>query len=93
MDMVLEGVFQYLAKGFALNYGLDWITMTFGVLGGYWMAQKDRRGIAFNIMGCCSSFALALISSQYGFLVYNILTITIMVRAYAAWSAEARQRI
>jgi hypothetical protein len=93
MDVILQNIFDYLAKGFTINYGLDWFTMLFGVLGGYWMAQKDRRGIACNIIACCSSFALALISLQYGFLVYNIMTLTIMVRAYAVWSAEARQRI
>lgn len=91
MDTVLAGIADTIILGFAHSYGLDWITMFFGVLGGYLMTQKDKRGILSNIVACSASFALALISHQYGFLISNLLTMAIMIRAYASWSAEARQ--
>lgn len=70
------------------TYGLDWITMFFAVMSAYLLTQKDKRGIVCNIIACVSSFSLALLSHQYGFLISNLITMAIMMRAYMRWSHE-----
>lgn len=88
MDLIL-GLFDTLLMGLAKTYGLDWLTMIFGVIGAYYIANKDMRGIVFNVLSCCTSFALATISHQYGFIFYNVIFAVMMWRAYKSWSKEA----
>lgn len=54
MDFI-NTIIVSIVQGFANSYGLDWITMFFGVLGGYLLTQKDKRGIMCNIIACSSS--------------------------------------
>jgi hypothetical protein len=89
MDVIFE-LFDALLIGLTKTYGLDWLTMCFGVIGAYYIANKDKRGIAFNILSCCTSFALATISHQYGFIIYNMIFAVMMWRAYSNWSREAK---
>ena len=92
METLLQNIQDTLVLGFAKSYGLDWCTMLFGVWGGYLMAKKNKLGILLNIVACCASFSLAIISHQYGFLISNVLTFFIMAKAYMVWSAEAREQ-
>lgn len=72
------------------SYGLDWITMFFGVTAGYLMGRKDKRGIVCNLIACAASFTLGVISHQYGFTVSSVLTMCIMVQAYVTWTRDER---
>lgn len=90
MDMIL-GLMDTVLLGLAKSYGLDWLTMFFGVTGAYFITKKDIKGIYFNLLSCCSSFALATICHQYGFVLYNLIFAVMMARAYASWSADDRK--
>lgn len=90
MEILLQNILDTLILGLSQNFGLDWCTMIFGVWGGYLMTKKDKLGILLNIIACCASFSLALISNQYGFLISNVLTLIIMTKAYWVWSSEAK---
>lgn len=90
MDVIFQ-VVDALLQGLAKTYGLDWITMFFAIMGGYYLTKKDIRGLALNVFACCSSFALAVISDQYGFIIYNLIFGTMMLRAYANWSKEEKE--
>ena len=91
MDMIFQLVADTVLLGLGKTYGLDWMTMFFGVIGTYLVTKKDKRGIAFNLLSCSTSFSLAIICHQYGFIIYNIILVVIMSRAYASWSADAKR--
>lgn len=83
---------QEILNALETSYGLDWIAMIFGVLAGYLMSRKDKRGIICNLVASAAAFSLALISHQYGFLISNLLTMIIMLKAYSDWARdEVRQ--
>lgn len=88
MEVLIQNVILIVSEGLLKSYGLDWITMFFGVLGAYYITRKDKRGIAFNIMSCISSFSLAILCNQYGYVIYNIIFAVMMMRAYMDWSKE-----
>lgn len=93
MDVVFQGLIDTILLGLSKTYGLDWLTMFFGILGGYFMARKEARGILLNLIACTTSFSLALICDQYGFIIYNLIFATIMIRAYMSWSSDAKAAI
>lgn len=92
MDIIFQ-VMDTVLLGLSKSYGLDWLTMFFGVTGAYFITKKDIKGIYFNLLSCCSSFALATICHQYGFVIYNLIFAVMMARAYASWSADDRERV
>lgn len=91
MDTIFQLVIDTVLQGLGKTYGLDWMTMFFGVIGTYLVTKKDKRGIVFNVLSCCTGFSLAIICHQYGFIIYNVILVIIMSRAYASWSTEAKQ--
>ena len=92
MDVIFQ-LMDTVLLGLSKSYGLDWLTMFFGVTGAYFITKKDIKGIYFNLLSCCSSFALATICHQYGFVIYNLIFAVMMARAYARWSADDRARV
>ena len=92
MDVIFQ-LMDTVLQGLAKSYGLDWLTMFFGVTGAYYITKKDIKGIYFNLLSCCSSFALATICHQYGFVIYNLIFAVMMARAYVSWSADDSKRV
>jgi len=93
MDMIFQEIMGVLLQGLTKTYGLDWITMLFGVMGAYFITKKDKRGITLNFLSCCSSFVLAIICHQYGYIIYNLIFAAMMARAYSNWSTETHKSI
>lgn len=78
MSEVFQSFFAY--------YGLDWMTMILGLWGGYLLTQKNSAGFAFNFIASFCAFAVALMSGQYGFIVYNFIFMGIALKGYRGWS-------
>ena len=62
MDEIWENMFGY--------YGLDWLTMIFGLTGAYFLVRRNSYGFVFNVLACMAGFTVALMSGQYGVLVF-----------------------
>ncbi|HEY0901437.1 MAG TPA: hypothetical protein VGD95_04880 [Micavibrio sp.] len=63
-------------------YGLDWLALLFGVSGSYLISSQNRWGFLLACVGCVCGFFVASLSAQYGFVVYNLLLLLIMLRGY-----------
>lgn len=72
-------------QSFAVYYGLDWVALMAGVYGSYLMTNRNRLGFLMTGIGCVSGFAVAMISGQFGFVVYNAILMVLMVRGFLLW--------
>jgi hypothetical protein len=63
-------------------YGLDWLALLFGISGSYLISSQNRYGFLLACIGCLCGFFVATISSQYGFVLYNLMLLFIMLRGY-----------
>lgn len=75
------GLLEELAKSLQTYYGMDWMCLLFGLVGTHFITQKNSIGFVFSLVGCIFGFCVAYTSQQYGFVVYNILLISMMARA------------
>ena len=80
MNNFFETLFQF--------YGLDWLTMILGLTGTYFISNQDKRGFVFSALACISSLAAAIISAQFGFVVYNIVVIALMLKGFMTWNRK-----
>lgn len=80
---MFSGLFDY--------YGLDWAALVLGLMGCYFITHQRRQGFLFSIVGCVCGLAVAALSNQYGFIIYNIVLIVMMTRGYAFWSSKEQQ--
>jgi hypothetical protein len=81
MDEFWATLFQF--------YGLDWITMLLGLTGTYLISNQDKRGFVFSALACICSLAVAVISGQIGFVVYNLVVIALMLKGFMSWNRKA----
>lgn len=77
MDEILNGLFAY--------YGLDWLTMFFGLTGAYFLVRRNSYGFMFNGLSCIAALSVALMSGQYGFMVYYTVYMLIAAKGYMGW--------
>lgn len=77
MNTVFQELFAY--------YGLDWLTMVFGLWGGYLLTCRNPIGFAMNFVAGLCAFAVAVLSGQYGFIVYNFIFMGIALKGYWGW--------
>lgn len=77
-------------QSFAVYYGLDWVALMTGVCGSYLMTNRNRFGFLMAGMGCVSGLAVAMISGQFGFVVYNAILMVLMVRGFLLWGPSYR---
>ena len=62
-------------------YGLDWATLVLGVTASLLLTGgRLRLGFSISILACICAFAVATMSHQNGFVVYNLLLIAINMR-------------
>jgi len=76
--LILESLTKY--------YGLDWLAFISGISGMYLITKKHRAGFGLSALSSLSGFAVAAISLQFGYVFYNILLITLMVKGYREWA-------
>ena len=72
-------------------YGLDWLAMLLGFLGMWLLGQKRKVSFIFTGLGMVSALAVAILSSQYGFMVANSIMIVLSIRNYVLWYREERK--
>ena len=82
---------ESLINSFSLYYGLDWLALASGLSGTLLITNKDYRGFGLSIISCLSGFAVALLSGQYGFVVYNLMLLALMARGFFTWSSANQQ--
>lgn len=76
---------------FLQYYGLDWAALTFGVIGSYLIGNMRREGFVCGMIACCCGFTVAYLSQQYGFVVYNVILISLATRNYLRWGRRMKQ--
>lgn len=78
LDILLESFQNY--------YGLDWLALICGFSGMYLLTKKHKAGFLLSAAGCCAGLAVAAISIQFGFIISNILMVSIMLKGYLDWA-------
>lgn len=76
----MPDLFQY--------YGLDWMALLFGVTGSWLIGGMRREGFFFSMSACLCGFIVAFMSGQYGFVVYNLILISLSTRGYIKWGSQ-----
>ena len=77
-----------ILHSFSLYYGLDWGAMLLGMIGYFLVTNRNRFGFLLSMCGCFCGFGVAMISDQYGFIVYNLILISMQTRGFLMWSRK-----
>ncbi len=85
MDGVIDQLFNY--------YGLDWGGMCAGLLGTYLIMHKKRVGFLCSGTACVFGLAVASMSEQIGYVVYNCILIAMMVQAFRTWNTPLPAKV
>ena len=75
MDQVLNALTMY--------YGLDWVALILGISGSYMITDMNRLGFVLSGLACICGFAVAVMSLQFGYVVYNLLLAIVAVRGFS----------
>ena len=65
-------------------YGLDWLAMALGLLGMYQITLGNRIGFLFSSLACICGLLVSSISGQVGYVVYNLILMTMMSRTFVS---------
>ncbi|MGB4057103.1 MAG: nicotinamide mononucleotide transporter [Alphaproteobacteria bacterium] len=76
-EQILQSFFQY--------YGLDWLAFATGMTGMTLITRKSRWGFILCAISSLSGFTVAFMSAQFGYVVYNLLLASIMMKGYFDW--------
>jgi hypothetical protein len=77
MNMLLESLSTY--------YGLDWVSLTLGLIGMSLITKKKKAGFIVSGLAYAAGLATAVIADQYGFVFYNTALIFLMVKGHRKW--------
>lgn len=69
-------------------YGLDWLSMIFGLLGLWLLGKKRKISFLFTAVGMLLALSVALLAQQFGFVVANCIMVVIAIRNYLIWRLE-----
>lgn len=83
MDLILHSLQLY--------YGLDWMALAAGVSGTWLLTRKNAFGFVLSGLACCCGLGIAALSMQYGFIVYNVILLTLMAKGFKDWRAIPAQ--
>ena len=83
-----SSLIETIIQSFNLYYGLDWLAFASGLAGMYLPTRKNRYGFLLSILCCISGFAVAMMSTQYGFIAYNLVLMSLMAKGYREWGQE-----
>jgi hypothetical protein len=86
--VALEYIIEQLKNNIFTYYGLDWLTIVFGIVGYLLITEKKSIGFLFNATSVGLAAVVAIIASQYGFLVANSIQLIVAVRAFIKWRKE-----
>lgn len=86
--MVLETIKESLIRNLTTYYGLDWLTIVLGVVGYLLITEKKAIGFLFNASSVIMAANVALIASQWGFLIANLIQFIVAIRAYIKWRKD-----
>lgn len=81
-------MFEAIMNSLSTYYGLDWMTLILGQCGCLMITNKNRFGFVLSTLSCICGFTIAILSSQYGFVVHNAVLIFIMMRGFMKWKEE-----
>ena len=81
-------MFDSLIASFSTYYGLDWAALAFGLTGCYLVTGKNYWGFLCSFLSCCCGLAVSLISDQFGFVLNNIILMTILMRGFVLWRRD-----
>lgn len=62
--------------------------MLLGFLGMWLLGKRHKVGFIFTGLGMISALIVALLASQYGFMVANFIMIILSARNYILWKVE-----
>lgn len=85
-------MFEALLTSLQTYYGMDWATMILGMSGSYLISSQNPVGFLLSALACVFGFCVAVISSQFGFIAYNLILATIMLRGYRLWIVTANEK-
>jgi len=79
-------------------YGIDWATLACGVTGNFITTNLGKLyvGMSIGLFSCAGGMAVAVMSHQGGFVVYNAILMSLNLRGlYKGWrrSLSVRQQI
>jgi hypothetical protein len=66
--------------------GLDWLAVSFGLVAIYQIGDHKKRGFIFYILSALFSLAFAIAVKSIPFMLANIVTIVLQIRAYLKWA-------
>ncbi len=74
-------------------YGLDWLLLASGLTTKYLMIHQNRWAFATSILGCLAGLAVALMASQHGIALYNLILIGMSCTGFVHWGRLTRSRV
>jgi hypothetical protein len=81
---------ELLITSFLNYYGLDWLAFASGMAGMILITKQSRWGFVFCALSSLSGVAVALMSLQFGYIVYNAMLVMVMAKGYVEWAKPVR---
>ncbi len=78
-------MFDTIIDSFNQYFGLDWMAFLFGMSGTYLLTCRNHWGFLLSTLACFCGLSVAVISTQYGFILYNSVLIIMMVKGFITW--------
>lgn len=73
-------------------YGLDWLLLACGLTTKYLLIHQNRWAFLTSIVGCSAGLAVALMSHQYGIVLFNVILIGMSLQGFNHWGKLAQTR-
>lgn len=89
--MVIEIIQSAFIENITTYYGLDFLTIIFGIIGYLYITEKKAVGFLFNATAVLIAANVAIIASQWGFLIANSVQFVVATRAYIKWRREEKE--
>lgn len=88
--MIIDTIKESLLQNLTTYYGLDWLTIILGIVGYLLITEKKAIGFLFNASSVTLAASVALIASQWGFLIANMIQFVVAIRAYRKWRVDEK---
>jgi hypothetical protein len=86
-------IIEMIEESLRLYYGLDWIALAAGVSGTWLLTRKNAFGFILSGVACCCGLGIAALSMQYGFILYNVILLTLMAKGYWEWRGYSSPKL
>lgn len=81
-ELFLESLSRY--------YGLDWVTLVFGIVGMYLISKKSPSGFIIAAVGNATGIITAYLALQIAYIFYNVIVGYIMYNGWRNWQEDER---